>query len=151
MRTTSFMGYTVTESGVVYNSKGRLVKPKFYFVGKRIDYVYIDATYNGKKQRISYHRFIYMAWNPEFAAQNNQDLVITTVGRRFDYSLKNLRCITRQEHLQELAKNKAHFDEDDEALIRETYLEIKDVMTKKDYAKRLGISPKTLNKILEEH
>lgn len=149
MRTTSFMGYTVTESGVVYNSKGRLVKPKFHFKGKRIDYVYIDVTCNGKKQRLSYHRFIYMAWNPEFV--NDPDLVITTHGRRFDYSLKNLRCVTRQEHLQELAKNKAHFDEDDEALIRETYLEIKDVMTKKDYAKRLGISPKTLNKILEEH
>lgn len=149
MRSTPFMGYRVTESGVVYNAHDKLIKPKFYFKGDKIDYVYIDVTYEGKKQRISYHRFIYMAWNPEFAQTNDPSMVITTIGRRFDYSLKNLKCVTKQEHLQELAKSKMHFDEEDAEQIRETYAEIKDVMSKKDYAKRLQVSPHTLNKILK--
>lgn len=149
MKDTTFMGYRVTESGLVFNCKGKLVKPKFYMRGKKIDYVYIDVTCNKKKQRISYHRFIYMAWNPEFAEVNDPNLVVTTIGRRFDYSIKNLKVVTRQEHIEELAKLNSTFTDDEAHEVASTYEEIKDMMTKSEYAKRLQISLTTLNKYLK--
>ena len=71
---TFFMGYKVTQSGVVFNRYDNQVKPKFKFRGKKIDYVYIDIWQGGIKNRISYHRFIYMAWNPDFAKNNDRIL-----------------------------------------------------------------------------
>lgn len=147
MKDTSFMGYRVTESGVVFNRFGKLIKPKFYMKGKRIDYVYIDVTYNGIKRRISYHRFIYMAWHPDF--EDIPTNVIVPIGRRFDYGVKNLKCISQQEHLQALAKNQIHFSAKDWELIRETYKEVSDMVSQKDFAKRLGITPQTLRKYLK--
>lgn len=144
---TMYMGYKVTEAGVVYNCRDKLVKPKFLFKGKRIDYVYIDVTYEGKKRRISYHRFIYMAFNPDF--EDDPNMVVTTVGRRFDYRLSNLKLMTRQEHLQQLAKQGLSYSEVEQKEVAETYEEIKDYMTKKEYAKRLGISPRTLYSYLK--
>jgi hypothetical protein len=145
---TTFHGYKVTESGVVYNSKGRMIKPKFYFKGKRIDYVYLDVKIDGKPRRISYHRFIYMAWNADFAEANDQSLVVTTVGRRFDYRLANLKIVPKQEHLMQLSKNRSCMGTNEQEEVVKTYLEVKDIMTKKEFALRLNISTKTLNKYI---
>lgn len=148
---TFFHGYKVTESGVVFNAKGKQIKPKFALDGKRIDYVFIDVVLNGVRKRISYHRFIYMAWHPEFAKEDDQSLVVTTIGRRFDYRLGNLKVVTRKEHLAELSKHRSPLEEDERREVVKTFAEIKDYMTKKDFAKRLGISTKTLNKYIKEY
>lgn len=146
MRRTTFMGYEVTASGVVFNSQGRIIKPKFYFKGKSIDYVYIDVTYNGTKRRISYHRFVYMAWNKDFVDDPN--FVITTIGRRFDYSIDNLKCITRAEHLRDLASAKQALSASEAEEVRATYEQVKDFMTVAALARRLGMTPRTLSRYL---
>lgn len=146
--TTEFMGYKVTASGVVYNSKGRLIKPKFMFKGKRIDYVYIDITYNGVKRRISYHRFIYMAWNKDFIDDPN--VVVTTLRSRFHYNISNLICISREEHIKHLAENARLHTDDEIAEIVETYEAVKDYMTIQQLATRLGMSRATLVQYLRK-
>lgn len=146
--TTEFMGYTVTASGVVYNSKGKLIKPKFMFKGKRIDYVYIDITYKGVKRRISYHRFIYMAWNKDFVDDPN--VVVTTNRSRFHYNIGNLICISREEHIRNLAERAKLHTDDEIADIVETYEAVKDYMTIQQLANRLGISRATLVQYLRK-
>lgn len=143
LRSVEYMGYTVTESGIVYNSHGKLIKPKFIFNGKKIDNIYIDITHMGKKRRISYHKFIYMAWNPD--APDSPEYVVTTIGRRHDYSVKNLKLITRKEHLNNVHKN-VHYTDEEKRLIVETYLEIQDTVTMTEFAKKVNITPKTLAK-----
>lgn len=147
---TFYKGYKVTQSGVVFNKYDKIVKPKFRFKGKKIDYVFIDVNYGGWKKRVSYHRFIYMAWNPEFAESDDKNLVVTTIGRRFDYRLNNLKVVTRQEHIEALAVLNASWRKDERAEIVRTYKEIKDVMTQEQFAHRLKISTKTLYRYIKE-
>jgi hypothetical protein len=147
---TFYLGYKVTQSGVVFNKYDKQVKPKFKFRGKKIDYVYIDIWQGGIKRRISYHRFIYMAWNPEFAETNDRNLVVTTHKSRFDYRLANLKVITREEHIKALALINASWKKDERLEIVKTYNEIKDVMTQEQFAHRLKISTKTLYRYIKE-
>ena len=148
LRSVDYMGYRVTESGVVYNAHDKLIKPKFLFKGKKIDYVYIDITFQGKKRRLSYHKFVYMAWNQDFV--DSDDYVITTIGRRFDYRVANLKCITRKEHLENLQKD-LYYSDDEKRMIVEAYLEIKDSITLTEFSKKVNITPKTLSKYIKEH
>jgi len=147
---TFFKGYKVTQSGVVYNKYEKLIKPKFKFRGKKIDSVFIDIWEGGLRKRYAYHRFIYMAWNPEFAATNDPNMVVTTKGNRFDYRLSNLIAVTRQEHIQALIKINESWKKDERIEIVKTYLEIKDVMTQEEFAHRLKISTKTLYRYIKE-
>lgn len=149
MRTIMFMGYKVTESGVVYNSKGNIVKPKFKFKNKRIDYVYIDITYQRKKIRMSYHRFIYLAWNQD-KLESLDGMVITTIGRRFDYRLANLKAITREEHIANLAKNATLHTDAEIDEIASTYRQVVGYITITDFAERVGVSVRTLDKYLRK-
>lgn len=142
-----YKGYKVYEGGIVYGKSGRIIKPKFMFKGKRIDYVYIDFYEKGVKKRMSYHRFIYKACNPEF---DDDNMVITTIGGRFDYRLSNLKCITREEHLKEVAKNATIYKGDDLKDMLETYNIVKDYMTLEEYAKRLHISSRTLSNYIRK-
>jgi hypothetical protein len=147
-RTVDFMGYKVSESGVVFNKYGRQVKPKFKFKGKRIDYVYIDVHYNNKKQRMSYHRFVYMAWNKDFAEKNDKNFVVTTLGRRFDYDLKNLVALPREEHLNKIAERNKKFEDDEIDEVVDTYNQVSDYYTQEQFAQKLGISARTLREYI---
>ena len=147
-RTIDFMGYKVSESGVVFNRYDNQVKPKFYFKDKRIDYVYIDVHYEGTKRRISYHRFVYMAWNKDFAQKDDKNIVVTTIGRRFDYSLKNLIAIPREEHLKIISERNKKFEDDEIAEVVDTYKQVSDYYTQEQFAKKLGISTKTLREYI---
>lgn len=141
-----YKGYKVYESGVVYGKLGKIIKPKFMLKGKRIDYVYIDYYDNGKK-RMSYHRFIYKAFNPTF---DDDNMVITTIGSRFDYRISNLKCISREEHLREVAESAKIYQGDDLKEMLETYELVKDFMTLEEYANRLHISSRTLSNYIRK-
>jgi len=146
-RTVMYRGYKVSASGVVYNKRGSIIKPKFSFRGKRIDYVFIDICEKGKKTRMSYHRFVYKAWNQDF---DDPEMVITTKGRRFDYSIDNLVAIPRQEHLKNLAEANLLYAGDNYTELMETYNAVKDYMTIEEFAKRLSIHPRTLDNYIRK-
>ena len=148
LRHTWYRGYKVTASGVIYNKHGKIIKPKFYFNKKRIDYVYLDIFENGKRSRISYHRFVYMAWHKDF--KDDPNMVITTLGRRFDYNISNLVCIPREEHLNNVAQSKRLYQGDELKELMETYNMVKDYMTIEEYAQRVGMSSRTLDSYIRE-
>lgn len=140
-----YRGYRVTRSGYVFNKYNVLVKPKFAWKGKRIDYIYMDINTEGKRKRVSYYQFVFMAWNPELRhLEGNPDYVVRPKDKRFNYHVDGLELIERNQHIQELAEKQWKYSEDERLQIVDTFNQVKDYMTAKDFAKRLGITVETL-------
>lgn len=146
---TYFMGYKVTESGLVFNKYNHQLRPKFAYANKTIRDIYIVIRHEGKNRYYPYHRFIYMAWHPEL--EDNPDLVVVPIKSKFDYRLSNLEVITTQEQLRRLQNDNRAYSKEEARKIVETYEEVKDVMSKKEFCERFGISTRTLDRYKKEN
>lgn len=142
-----YRGYKVTENGIILNQFDKHVKPKFAWKDKRIDYVYIDVVENGKVSRISYIRFVYMAWHPEHREfENDSTYIVRTKRNRFDYKVANLELVTQAEHTYQLRKQNQKFSDEEIKEIIDTYDSVKEHMSISEFAKRIGISRTTFYK-----
>lgn len=146
---TFFMGYKVTESGMVFNRFNHQLKPKFAYADKEIRDIYIVIRHEGKNKYYPYHRFIYLAWNKDCV--DNDNLVVVPIRSKFDYRLCNLKAITKQEQLLILQHDNRAYSKEEASKIVTTFDEVKDIMSKKEFCERLGISTRTFDRYKKEN
>lgn len=154
--TVRYQGVLVSANGLVFRPDGSLIKPiplyrKKSDGTKQISTLLIEYVVDGIKQKRSYQRFVYAAFNPDFDIERTDLVVTSTSDNKFEIRVKYLTHMTRREMNKAVGQGNLKFQPEDREKIAQTFRNVEGIITKKDFAKEIGTTVVTLNKILEEY